>query len=322
MFETLRNALKIEDIRKKLGFTFLILVVVRLGCQLPIPGIDTAQIQAYLQAMLGDSFSLLNSFTGGSFLSMSLFALNVSPYITASIVIQLLTVAIPALEEIQKDGEDGKKKIAKITRYVTVALAILEGTGISVGFANQGMLGDNSTLTIVTMVAALTAGSTMVMWLGERITENGIGNGISIILLVNIVSRMPSDFYGLYAKFIKGQEVLPAIVAVIVILAVLAITVILTIFLQDGERRIPVQYSKKLQGRKMVGGQSSHIPLKVNTSGVIPVIFASSLLQFPLIISQFFKVESGSAMETVLNVLNQANWCDPEHPARTVGLLV
>ena len=322
MFETLKNALKIKDIRKKLGFTFLILVVVRLGCQLPIPGIDTAQIQAYLQAMLGDSFSLLNSFTGGSFLSMSLFALNVSPYITASIVIQLLTVAIPALEEIQKDGEEGKKKIAKITRYVTVALAILEGTGISVGFANQGILGDNSPLTIVTMVAALTAGSTMVMWLGERITENGIGNGISIILLVNIVSKMPSDFYGLYVKFIRSKEVLPAVVAVIVILAVLLITVILTIFLQDGERRIPVQYSKKLQGRKMVGGQSSHIPLKVNTSGVIPVIFASSLLQFPLIISQFFDVKSGSAVETVLNVLNQANWCDPEHPARTIGLLV
>ncbi|MBE5955316.1 MAG: preprotein translocase subunit SecY [Lachnospiraceae bacterium] len=322
MFETLRNALKVEDIRKKLGFTFLILVVVRLGCQLPIPGIDTAQIQAYLQAMLGDSFSLLNSFTGGSFLSMSLFALNVSPYITASIVIQLLTVAIPALEEMQKDGEDGKKKIAKITRYVTVALAILEGTGISVGFANQGMLGDNSTLTIVTMVAALTAGSTMVMWLGERITENGIGNGISIILLVNIVSRMPSDFYGLYAQFIKGKEILPAVVAVIVILTVLTLTVILTIFLQDGERRIPVQYSKKLQGRKMVGGQSSHIPLKVNTAGVIPVIFASSLLQFPLIISQFFNVKEGSAVQTVLNVMNQANWCDPEHPARTIGLLV
>lgn len=322
MFETLINALKVKDIRKKLGFTFLILVVVRLGCQLPIPGIDTAQIQAYLTAMLGDSFSLLNSFTGGSFLSMSLFALNVSPYITASIVIQLLTVAIPVLEEIQKDGEEGKKKIAKITRYVTVALAVLEATGISIGFANQGILGDNSKLTIVTMVAALTAGSTMVMWLGERITENGIGNGISIILLVNIVSKLPSDFYGLYTQFMQGQGAGKAILAAVIILAVVLGTIILTIFLQDGERRIPVQYSKKLQGRKMVGGQSSHIPLKVNTAGVIPVIFASSLLQFPLIISQFFDVESGSVAEKILNVLNQSNWCDPEHPARTVGLLV
>lgn len=322
MFETLINALKIKDIRKKLGFTFFILVVVRLGCQLPIPGIDTTQIQAYLQAMLGDSFSLLNSFTGGSFLSMSLFALNVSPYITASIVIQLLTVAIPALEEIQKDGEEGKKKIAKITRYVTIALAVLEGTGISVGFARQGILGDNSALTIVTMVAALTAGSTMVMWLGERITENGIGNGISIILLVNIVSKMPSDFYGLYTQFMKDQAIAKAILAAVIILVVLLGTIILTIFLQDGERRIPVQYSKKLQGRKMVGGQSSHIPLKVNTAGVIPVIFASSLLQFPLIISQFFDIKSGSVAEKIFAVLNQANWCDPEHPARTVGLLI
>lgn len=323
MFETLRNALKIKDIRKKLGFTFFILVVVRLGCQLPIPGIDTTQIQLYLEQTLGDSFSLLNSFTGGSFLSMSLFALNVSPYITASIIMQLLTIAIPALEEMQKDGEDGKKKMAKITRFVTIGLAILEGAGIAIGFGNQGLLGEDfSNMTIVIMVCALVAGASMVMWLGERITENGIGNGISIILLINIVSRMPSDFYGLYEQFIKGKQVGEMVIAAVIILAVVLGTILLTIFLQDGERRIPVQYSKKLQGRKMVGGQSTHIPLKVNTAGVIPVIFASSLLQFPLIISQFFTVDSSSTAGKIIACLNQANWCDPEHPERSVGLIV
>lgn len=323
MFETLKNALKIKDIRKKLGFTFFILVVVRLGCQLPIPGIDTAQISMYLEQTLGDSFSLLNSFTGGSFLSMSLFALNVSPYITASIIMQLLTIAIPALEEMQKDGEDGKKKMAKITRYVTIGLAVLEAVGIAIGFGNQGLLGEDYTkLTIVIMVCALVAGASMVMWLGERVTENGIGNGISIILLINIVSRMPSDLYGLYQQFIQGKQIGDMVIAAVIILAVMLGTIVLTIFLQDGERRIPVQYSKKLQGRKMVGGQSTHIPLKVNTAGVIPVIFASSLLQFPLIISQFFSIEADSVASKIIACLNQANWCDPEHPERSVGLLV
>lgn len=323
MFETLKNALKIKDIRKKLGFTFFIMVIVRLGCQLPIPGIDTAQVSAYLQQTLGDSFSLLNSFTGGSFLSMSLFALNVSPYITASIIMQLLTIAIPALEEMHNDGEEGKKKMAKITRYVTIALAILEAAGIAIGFGNQGLLGtDYTKMTIVIMVSALVAGASMVMWLGERITEKGVGNGISIILLINIVSRMPNDFYGLYQKFIQDKQIGDMVIAVVVILVVLLGTVILTILLQDAERRIPVQYSKKLQGRKMVGGQSTHIPLKVNTAGVIPIIFASSLLQFPLIISQFFSVDASSTAGKIIACLNQSNWCDPENPTRSVGLLV
>lgn len=322
MFETLINALKIKDIRKKLGFTFFVLVVVRLGCQLPIPGIDTVQIQTYLQQALGDSFSLLNSFTGGSFLSMSLFALNVTPYITASIIIQLLTIAIPALEEMHKDGEDGRKKMAKITRYVTIALAVLEGAGIAIGFGRQGILGEYNALTVVTMICALTAGSAMVMWLGERITENGIGNGISIILLVNIVSRMPNDFYGLYQKFIQDKQIGDMVIAAAVIIAVVLGTVVLTILLQDAERRIPVQYSKKLQGRKMVGGQATHIPLKVNTAGVIPIIFASSLLQFPIIISQFFSVKTNSLAGKIIASLNQANWCNPEHPKRSIGLLI
>ena len=216
------SAFKNKQLRKKLLFTTLILIVVRFGSQLPIPEIDSAQISAYLKSTLGDSFSLLNSFTGGSFMQMSVFALSVTPYITSSIIMQLMTIVIPALEEMQKDGEDGRKRMAKITRYVTVVLAIIEGAGLAIGFANQGALGtDYTTFTIVTMIIALTAGAVLVMWLGERITESGIGNGISIILLINIISTIPNDFKVLYDKFMSGKNVVKAGLAGIIILAVI-----------------------------------------------------------------------------------------------------
>lgn len=322
MFETLRNALKVKDIRKKLLFTLFILIICRLGCQLPIPGIDSAQISEYLNSLLGDSFNLLNSFTGGSFESMSLFALNVTPYITSSIIMQLLTIAIPALEEMYRDGEDGRKKMNNITRIVTLALAVLESAGLAIGFGRQGLLTNYNALTVVEMIVCLTAGAVFVMWLGEQITEKGIGNGISIILLVNIVSRMPSDFYTLYQKFVEGKTIGDMVIAIAVILFVIIGTIILTILLNDAERRIPVQYSKKLQGRKQVGGQGSVLPIKVNTANVIPVIFASSLLQFPLVIKQLIGADPKGVAGMILNSLNQSNWCDPEHPKRTIGLVI
>lgn len=317
------NAFKNKQLRKKLIFTTFVLIVVRFGSQLPIPEIDSAQIAAYLESALGDSFSLLNSFTGGSFMQMSIFALSVTPYITSSIIMQLMTIAIPALEEMQKDGEDGRKRMAKITRYVTVVLAIIEGTGLAIGFANQGALGaDYTNFTIVTMVIALTAGSVLVMWLGERITENGIGNGISIILLINIVSGMPSDFTSLYNQFMKGKQIGPALIAGCVIAAVVIAMVVFVIILSDAERHIPVQYSKKMQGRKMVGGQTSNIPLKVNTAGVIPIIFASSIMQFPLILQNLFKYESNGFLGKVLTSLNSSTWFDAAHPKRSLGLVI
>ncbi len=322
MFETLRNALKVKDIRNRLLFTLFILVVTRLGSQLPIPGIDTEQISEYLNSLLGDSFNLLNSFTGGSFESMSLFALNVTPYITASIIIQLLTIAIPALEEMQRDGEDGRKKMNNITRFVTLGLSVLESAGLAVGFSRQGLLSDSSPLIIAEMIICLTAGSVFVMWLGEQITDKGIGNGISIILLVNIVSRMPSDFYSLYQKFVQGKQIGGIVIAVAVILFVVIGTCVLTIILNDAERRIPVQYSRKLQGRMQYGGQGSVLPIKVNTANVIPIIFASSLLQFPIVIKQLIGANPKGWVNTILNCLNQSNWCDPDHPKRTIGLLV
>lgn len=317
------SAFKNKQLRKKLLFTTLILIVVRFGSQLPIPEIDSAQISAYLKSTLGDSFSLLNSFTGGSFIQMSVFALSVTPYITSSIIMQLMTIVIPALEEMQKDGEDGRKRMAKITRYVTVVLAIIEGAGLAIGFANQGALGtDYTTFTIVTMIIALTAGAVLVMWLGERITESGIGNGISIILLVNIVSGMPGDFTSLYNQFMKGKQIGPALIAGCVIVGVVLAVVVFVIVLSDAERHIPVQYSKKMQGRKLVGGQQSKIPLKVNTAGVIPIIFASSIMQFPIMLQNVLKYENNGFIGKALTSLNSSTWFDASHPKRSIGLLI
>lgn len=322
MLKTLRNIWKVKDLRKKFIYTFFVLLVVLLGCQLPIPGLDNAAISEYFQNSLGDSFNLINSFTGGSFENMSILALNVTPYITASIIMQLLTIAIPALEEMHKDGEEGRKKMNKITRYMTVALGILEGLGTSIGFGRLGYMDEYNAFNVALMVFCLTTGGVFVMWLGERITENGIGNGISIILLINIVSRMPNDFYTLYQKFMQGKAIGDMLIAGTIIVVVVVATTLLVTMFQSAERRIPVQYAKKMAGRKMVGGQQTYIPLKVSTANVIPVIFASSLMSFPAVISNLFSVDETGFWGKVLKVLSSSSWCDPNHPARSVGLLV
>ena len=323
MFETLRNALKVKDIRIRLRFTLFIIVITRLGCQLPVPGIDSAQISKYLDTLLGDSFNLLNSFTGGSFESMSLFALNVTPYITSSIIIQLLTIAIPSLEEMYRDGEDGRKKVENITRLLTLGLSLLESAGLAIGFGRQGLITNNTALTTIEMIVCLTAGSIFVMWLGEQITDKGIGNGISIILLVNIVSRMPGDLYNLAQKFIFGQQIGTIVIATAIILFVIIGTITLTILLNDAERRIPVQYSRKIQGRQQFSGaQASTLPIKVNTANVIPVIFASSLLQFPLVIKNLLGANPGGAAGFIFNAINQSNWCNPEKWSYSIGLVI
>lgn len=322
MFKTLINAFKIEQLRKRMIYTFWILVVVRLGCQLPIPGVDVSAIQEYLANVVGDSFNFINSFTGGSFLSMSVFALSVTPYITASIIMQLLTIAIPALEEMHRDGEDGRKKMNKITRYLSVALAIIESAGLSIGFYRENLLGDANIFTIMTIIITLTTGSCIVMWLGERISDNGIGNGISIILLINIVSRMPADFANLYEQFVKGKDAIHGVIAGAIVIAIVIGTTILVIILQDGERRIPVQYSKKVQGRKTYGGQASYIPLKVNTAGVIPIIFAGSLMAVPSIVVNLFNVKAGTTAQQIMQGLNQNYWFNKDYPWASVGLIL
>lgn len=314
MIKTLRNALKIKDIRTKLLYTFAALLIVRLGCQLPIPGVNRDFFASWFEQQTALSF--FDAMTGGSFTQMSIFALNITPYITSSIIMQLLTIAIPKLEEMQKDGEDGRKKIAEYTRYVTVVLAVVESLAMAIGFGNQGLLEGGLTFTNAAIITvSLTAGSAFLMWLGERITQNGVGNGISIILLINIVSRIPNDMMSLYNKFIANASIMNKIIAAVIILAVILAMVIFIIILQDGERKIPVQYAKKVQGRKLVGGQSSHIPLKVNTAGVIPVIFASSLLSFPIVIASFMGVSPASGagaslIQKLLKVCNQSAWCN------------
>lgn len=323
MLKTLQKAFKTKDIRNRLFYTFFMLIVIRVGSQLPVPGVDSSYFSDWLSQQSGDAFSFFDAFTGGSFTEMSIFALNITPYITSSIIMQLLTIAIPKLEEMHKEGEDGRKKITAITRYLTVALALIESIAMAVGFGRQGMLPDYNFQSCAVVVAALTAGSAFLMWIGERITEKGVGNGISIVLLINIISRIPSDFGSLYEQFIKGKQPANAILAAAIILAVILVTVVLTVLLNGGERRIPVQYSKKIQGRKTVGGQSTHIPLKVNTAGVIPVIFASSLMQFPVVIATFLGKGNGSGLGSkILKLLSSSNWCKPSDPVYTIGLLI
>lgn len=323
MFKTLRNALKIEDIRKKLIFTFLMLVVVRFGSQMPIPGVNRDYFAQWFAAQTGDAFNFFDAFTGGSFTSMSLFALGITPYITSSIIMQLLTIAIPKLEEMQKEGEDGRKKIQTFSRYLTVVLALIEATAMTIGFGGRGLLQSATIPNMIVVVAAMTAGSAFLMWIGEEITEHGVGNGISIVLLINIVSRIPDDFIDLYTQFIKGKTILNGALAAVIILAVVLVTVIFVIVLQGGERRIPVQYAKKMQGRKMVGGQSTNIPLKVNTAGVIPVIFASSLMSFPSVIASLLGKTGGTGIGgKILTGLSQSSWCNPHQPVYSIGLLV
>lgn len=340
MFKTLQNALKVKEVRQKLLFTLMMLVIVRIGCQIPVPGTDADVIAQVLNSFsASDAMGFFSAFTGGSFENMSLFALNITPYITSSIIMQLLTIAIPRLEELQRDGETGRKKIAEITRYLTIVLSIVESLAMAIGFGNQGLFGDTSSMSkpeyfllIFTAVVTMTAGSAVLMWFGERITENGVGNGISIILMINIIARIPDDLLNLFESKVmitesNGRSVLGAVSAAIIIIAVIIAIIAFIVVLNGGERRIPVQYAKKVQGRKMLGGQSSHIPLKVNTAGVIPVIFASSLMQFPVIISSILGKQpgDGTVWGKILKLLSQNYWFDIASPkafAYTLGFVI
>ncbi|HIV93309.1 MAG TPA: preprotein translocase subunit SecY [Candidatus Eisenbergiella stercoravium] len=322
MLTTLKNAFKMRELRKKILFTLAMLVVIRLGSQLPVPGVDRSYFANWFAAQTGDAFNFFDAFTGGSFENMSLFALNITPYITSSIIIQLLTIAIPKLEEMQKDGEEGRKKLTAITRYVTVGLALIQSAAMAIGFGGSGLLEEYNALNVITVIAALTAGSAFLMWIGERITENGVGNGISIVLVINIISRLPQDFTSLFHQFVAGKPIATAVLAVAIILAVVIGMVILVIILNDATRKIPVQYAKKVQGRKMVGGQSTNIPLKVNTAGVIPVIFASSIMQFPVIICSLLGYSGTGVWRHILNGLSSNNWCNPSQPVYSIGLVI
>ncbi len=323
MFKTFINAFKIKDIRKKLFFTFLMLIVIRLGCQIPAPGVNQEYIAEIMKHLFGEEGQgIFGAFTGGSFEKMTILALNITPYITSSIIMQLLTIAIPKLEEMQKEGEDGRKKIASITRYVTVGLALIESGAMAIGFGASGFLNEYNVLSVVTVIAAMTAGSAFLMWIGERINENGVGNGISIVLTINIISSFPQDVKSLYEQFMKGKTIPVQVLAAVIIIAVVLAVVVLVIYLSDGIRKIPVQYAKRIQGNKMMGGNSSHIPLKINTAGVIPVIFASSLFQFPIIISNVVGYKGNGWWSQILKGLNSNYWFNTDKWIYTIGVLV
>ena len=323
MFETLKSVFKVKEMRRKLLYLIWMIFVIRIGSQLPVPGVDSDFFKQWFESNTGDAFNFFDAFTGGSFTQMSIFALNITPYITSSIIIQLLTIAIPALEEMQRDGEEGRKKLTAITRYVTVGLALFESVAMAIGFGRQGMIPNMSFLKGIVVVASLTAGSAMLMWLGERITEKGIGNGISIVLTINIVSRIPSDMSLLYENFVKGKTIAKGMLAACIIAVIILFVVVLVLILNGAERRIPVQYSRKMVGRKMMGGQSTNIPLKVNTAGVIPVIFASSIMSFPSISAQFAGKGNGTGIGSeILRGLSSNNWCNPSQIQYSWGLIV
>ena len=323
MFETLKSVFKVKEMRRKLLYLIWMIFVIRIGSQLPVPGVDSDFFKQWFESNTGDAFNFFDAFTGGSFTQMSIFALNITPYITSSIIIQLLTIAIPALEEMQRDGEEGRKKLTAITRYVTVGLALFESVAMAIGFGRQGMIPNMSFLKGIVVVASLTAGSAMLMWLGERITEKGIGNGISIVLTINIVSRIPSDMSLLYENFVKGKTIAKGMLAACIIAVIILFVVVLVLILNGAERRIPVQYSRKMVGRKMMGCQSTNIPLKVNTAGVIPVIFASSIMSFPSIIAQFAGKGNGTGIGSeILRGLSSNNWCNPSQIQYSWGLIV
>lgn len=323
MIKSIINAFKIKEVRDKILYTLLMLVIIRFGSVLPIPGVNTTYFAELLGSVADtDAFGWFNAMTGGSFTDLSVFALSITPYITSSIIIQLLTIAIPALERLQKEGDDGRKKIAEYTRYVTVALALIESTAMAVGFGGSGLLYTYNFWSVIVCVVAMTAGSALLMWIGECITEKGVGNGISVVLLFNILASLPDDLTTIYATFLKNKTLAVGIVLGAIIIAVIIGLVVFTVLLNEAVRNIPVQYSRKMQGRHMVGGSSSNIPLKVNTASVIPVIFASSILSIPVIIGQLTKVDYSTFIGKVILCCNSGNWCRPELPWANIGLVV
>jgi len=285
MFNTLRNAWKVPDVRKKMLYTVMMLLVYRVGAHVPVPGVDAAYVASKVSGNVFGQY--VDLFSGGGLTSFSLFALGIIPYITGSIIMQLLTMAIPALERMQKEGPEGRKKIASITRYVGVLLGLIQAIGVLISFGPQAILntGTPIILNYITIIMCLTGGTALIMWIGERITENGVGNGVSLLIFVSIISRLPNAIETYFENVALGNGNYWSIA--IIFVAAVAILVGIT-FIDMGERRIPVQYAKRVIGRKIYGGQSTHIPMKINQSGVLPLIFAVTLVQFPLMIMSFF----------------------------------
>jgi preprotein translocase subunit SecY len=303
-----QNIPKIPELKKKVIFTLLMLAVYRVGCHIPTPGIDGAALAAFFSQREGTLFGLFDMFSGGALSQMSVFALGIMPYISASIILELLTVVIPHLEKLKKEGEQGRKKITQYTRYGTVVLSIIQGFGIAVGLENMSPPGVGAPIVptggwafrILTVIT-LTAGTAFLMWLGEQITERGIGNGISLIIFAGIVARFPSAVAKTF-QLVRHDEL--SAFFMLLVLALMIAVVGAIVFVERGQRRIPVQYAKRVVGRRMYGGQSTHLPLKVNTAGVIPPIFASSIIMFPATIANFLNVKEFPWLQYVVDFLS------------------
>ncbi len=302
-----QNIARIPELKKRIFFTLMMLAVYRVGCHIPTPGIDGGALGAFFDARTGTLFGLFDMFSGGALSQMSVMALGIMPYISASIILQLMTVVVPYLERLKKEGEQGRKKIVQYTRYGTVLLSVIQGFGISVGLEN--MTGPGGELIVpvggwgfrLLTVVTLTAGTSFLMWLGEQITERGIGNGISLIIFAGIIAGFPSAV-GSTFRLIGAGEL--TIFFVVLLLALMVAVIGMIVFVERGQRRIPVQYAKRVVGRRMYGGQSTHLPLKVNTAGVIPPIFASSIIMFPATIANFLHSDQFPWLQWLVNSLN------------------
>ena len=301
-----QNIPKIPELKKRILFTLIMLVVYRVGCHIPTPGIDGAAMAAFFSSKGGTLFGLFDMFTGGALSQMSVMALGIMPYISASIILELMSVVVPHLEKLKKEGEQGRKKITQYTRYGTVILSVIQGFGIAIGLENMSSPGGAMIVPVggwgfrLLTVITLTAGTAFLMWLGEQITERGIGNGISLIIFAGIVASLPVAVANSF-RLIGTGEVTAFFMVLLVALMIGVVGLI--VFVERGQRRIPVQYAKRIVGRKMYGGQSTHLPLKVNTAGVIPPIFASSILMFPATIANFMNVKEIPWLQYAVNFL-------------------
>ena len=308
MFKTIANAWKMAELRKKILFTVMVILMYRIGTALPVPFLDASVLSSSLLSSQGSLFQYLNILSGGAMSQATLFALGVQPYITASIVIQLLTIALPPLERLSKEGEEGRKKLNQITRYVTVGLALVTAFGYYKLLDNNGAITRKGVYPAIVIILAYCAGSSLVMWLAEKINDKGIGNGISLILFANIVSRLPSMIGNLWSGYLSTGKALEICIGIGVIIVSLA-SVALIVFITDSERRIPIQYAKKVVGRKMYGGQSSNLPLKVNMTGVMPIIFANSIVSLPATIALFFPTPAkGTFWYTFQQLFSSDGW--------------
>jgi len=312
MLKTLKNAWQIQDVRKRILFTIFMVIVVRIGAQIPVPGTDASVVKEIFDSLNTDAFNIFNSFTGNSMESFSILALSISPYITASIIMELLTIAIPKLEEIAKEGNEGRKKISEYSRYATVILALIEATAMAIGFGNQGLFTTKNWFYIAVCIITLVAGAILLMWVGERITDKGIGNGISIVLLVNILSGIPEDLKNVYLTFTTNKSVALTVLIVIAAVAAILVIVAFTVLINGGIRKIPVQYAGKIQGSRTTGRQDSSIPLKLLTASVIPVIFASSIMSIPAMITQFVgTIDYTTVWGKIIMFLSSGYWFNP-----------